>query len=266
MVKTVALIPDLVMQVVNYRDYLVQSVMRDLRTKYKRSALGYVWTMLHPLAMMSILAVVFSGIMRIPVKDYAIFLFCGMLPYNFFSSTSLMSLHSIRANARLFGQVPVPKYLFILSLTFSNLFNFVVALIPLIILSIVLGRSIPLSALAFPVVVLPLIMVTVGVSLILATSNVFFEDTLHLSEVALQALYFLTPVLYRREDLPGYLAEVLVVVNPLFHQIEFLRGIFYGGVLPDPTLFVGNFLLSLGILVVGLKIFKASEDKFLYFI
>jgi len=266
MVKSLALLPDLVVQIVAYKDYLVQSVMRDLRTKYKRSVLGYVWTMLHPLAMMSILAVVFSGIMRIPVQDYAVFLFCGMLPFNFFQSTALMALHSIRANARLFGQVPVPKYLFVLSLTFSNLFNLFVALVPLVILMLVLGRSVPVTALAFPVVVIPLLMVTIGVSLILAASNVFFEDTLHLSQVALQALYFLTPVLYRREDLPARVAEVVVVVNPLFHQVEFIRGLFYDGALPDPTLFGVNLAVSLGVLLVGLWVFKSSEDKFLYFI
>jgi len=266
MPNTITLIPYLVVQTLEYRDYLVQSVLRDLRTKYKRSILGYAWTMLHPLAMMSILAVVFSGIMRIPVQDYAIFLFCGMLPYNFFSSTSLMSLHTIRANARLFGQVPLPKYLFVLSLTCSNFFNFLVALIPLIILTLSLGRSIPLAALAFPIVVLPLLMVTIGVSLILATSNVFFEDTRHLSEVALHALYFLTPVLYRREDLPSYLVDILSVVNPLFVQIEFVRGIFFIGALPDPTSFLANLMLSLVILRLGLKIFKSSEEKFLYFI
>lgn len=266
MVKTVVLLPDLVRNVVMYREYLIQSVLRDLRTKYKRSVLGYVWAMLHPLAMMAILAVVFSGMMRIPIEAYAVFLLCGMLPYNFFQSTVLMSLNSIRANAKLFGQVPVPKYLFVLSLTFSNLFNFVVALLPLLLLMLVFGRPLPVTALAFPVVVIPIVMVTVGIALILAASNVFFEDTLHLSQVALQALYFLTPVLYRREDLPANLAELLVVINPLFNQIEFIRAIFYHGSLPDPLAFALNGLVSLGTLLFGLWVFKASEDKFLYFI
>jgi ABC-type polysaccharide/polyol phosphate export permease len=264
--KALALLPDLLFQVALYREYLVQSVIRDLKTKYKRSVLGYLWTMLHPLAMMSILAVVFSGIMRLPVQDYAIFIFCGMLPFHFFQSTVVMSLNTIRANARLFGQVPVPKYLFVLSLTFSNLFNYIVALVPLLILTLVLGRAVPLTVLAFPIVVLPVVMVTLGVSLVLATSNVFFEDTHHLSVVGLQALYFLTPILYRREDLPSAVAEALVVVNPLFHQVEFLRGLFYYGALPDPLLFGANIVLSFAILLAGLWLFKSCEDRFMYFI
>lgn len=266
MIQAVSHVPDFFVQLFLYRDYLCQSVIRDLRTKYKRSVLGYVWTMLHPLAMMAVLAVVFADIMRIPVEAYAVFLFCGMLPYNFFQSTALMSLGSIKNNARLFGQVPVPKYIFVLSITFSNLFNFVVALVPLLILMVAMGRPVPLTALAFPVLMIPIVCTTIGVSLILATSNVFYEDTLHLSEVAFQALYFLSPVLYRREDLPGWLVDILVVANPLFNQIEFFRGIFYEGVLPDPTLFAASLCASLLTLTIGLWIFNRSENKFLYFV
>lgn len=253
-------------QLFAYREYLVQSVARDLRKKYKRSTLGYLWTMLHPLGMMAILSVVFANIMRVPTADYAIFLFSGILAYNFFSSTVMMSLGSIRANARLFSQIPVPKFIFILSIVFSNLFNYFVALVPLAILSLVLGKGITLTWFAFPLTVLPLFCVTFGLSLLLATSNVFFEDTLHITEVAIQALYFLSPVLYGREHLPSWLADILVVANPLFRQIEFTRGVLFLGVLPDPVEYLTNLLVSILILTGGLWLFRRSEDKFLYFV
>ena len=128
---------------------------------------------------------------------------------------------------------------------------------------LVTGHTIHWTVLAFPLVVIPLIMVTVGVSLILAVSNVFFEDTLHLTEVALQALYFLSPVLYGRDQLPAHLVQWLSY-NPLFGQIEFLRGIFFDGVLPDPISFFFNFTFSLIILCIGLTIFRKAEDRFLY--
>lgn len=249
----------------SYREYFFQSVLRDLRTKYKRSVLGYFWTMLHPLAMMTIIAVVFSHIMRIPIKDYAVFLFAGLLAWNYFQSSALMSLNSVKHNARLFGQIALPKYIFILSLSVSNFVNYCLALVPLLLIMLATGRPIYPSILAFPVVVLPLLFVVVGVSLILATTNVFFDDTLHLSEVALQALYFLSPILYDRSMLPTWLVEYLVF-NPLFLQIEFLRGLFYAGSLPDPTLFAINFVASFLILNLGLFVFTKNEDKFLYFI
>ena len=265
MIQTLNFIPDFFYQIFNYREYLKQSVLRDLRTKYKRSVLGYFWTMIHPLAMMAVLAVVFANMMKMPTKDYAVFLFCGLLPWNFFSSTVMMSLGSIRNNASLFRQVPLPKYVFVLSIAASNLFNFVVALVPLLVLTLLLGRPIPMTIFAFPMVFFPIFCVTVGVALILAASNVFFEDTLHLTEVAMSALYFLCPILYYRTLIPQELLKYLIL-NPLFCQLEFMRDIFYDGVLPDMTTYSINLVGSVIVLVIGLWIFKRSEDKFLYFV
>jgi ABC-type polysaccharide/polyol phosphate export permease len=256
---------DFFSQVYLYREYLKQSVLRDLRIRYKRSVLGYFWTVLHPLGMMAVLSLVFSKIMRIPVQDYAVFLFPGMLAWNYFHSTTVMSLGNIRANARLFGQIPLPKYIFIVSLVTSNLINMLLAYIPLLIIMLVVGRPIGPSALFLPIALLPLVFVTIGVSLFVATSNVFYDDTLHLCEVGLQALYFMCPVLYHREMLPSWLVDVLVL-NPLFYQIEFIRGLFYDAKLPDPELFLLNLTGSLVILLIGLKVFSVSEKKFLYFL
>jgi len=256
---------DFFIQVYRYREYLRQSVQRDLKIRYKRSVLGYFWTILHPLGMMAILSVVFSQIMKIAVKDYAVFLFPGMLAWNYFHSTTMMSLGNIRANARLFGQIPLPKYIFIISLVSSNLINMLLAFVPLLIIMLVLGRPLTPAILFLPVALLPLIFVTIGVALLVATSNVFYDDTLHLCEVFLQALYFLCPVLYHRDMLPKSLLDVLVL-NPLFCQIEFIRGLFYDGALPNFEIFSINIVGSLVILLLGLKVFSVSEKKFLYFL
>lgn len=256
---------DFFYQIFLYREYLKQSVLRDLRTKYKRSMLGYVWTMLHPLMMMAVLATVFSHMMRMEIRDYAVFLFAALLPWNFFSSSVMMSLNSVKSKARLFEQVPIPKYIFVISIVCSNLFNLFVALVPLLLLTVVMHRPVPWTVVLFPAVFLPLCLVTVGVALTLAASNVFFDDTLHLCEVGLSAMYFLVPVLYHRGLLPASLVEWLVL-NPLFGQIEFIRGIFYDGVVPDLSLYLVNLSASLLVLLVGLFIFKKSEDKFLYFV
>ena len=260
-----ATLTDFFAQLFGYREYLKQSVLRDLRTKYKRSSLGYLWTMLNPLAMMAVLAVVFSHIMRFPAKDYAVFLFAGLLPWNYFNSTVMMSLGNIRANARIFGQVPVPKYIFVVSRSASNLTNFVLAIIPMFAMMIFTNHPITWTALTFPIVVLPLICITISGSLVLSALNVFFDDTLHLAEVGMQVLYFLSPVMYSRDMLPPQLTQYLVL-NPLFNQIEFIRCIFYQGSLPDMSAFALNLIVSILILFVSLVFFKKVEDKFLYFI
>lgn len=263
--QALSLVPDFFYKTFLYREYLMQSVLRDLRTKYKRSVLGYLWTMIHPLAMMTVLAIVFSHIMRIPVQDYAVFLFSGLLVWNYFSSTVMMSLGSIRANARLFGQVPVPKYLIILSIAFSNLVNLMLAIVPLFIIMIALGRPIPWTVVLFPLILLPVLAITIGVSLILAAAAVFFDDTRHLAEVGLSVLYFLSPVLYHRGLLPQDLVQYLVW-NPLFCQVEFFRGVFYDGMVPNWETFAMNFVASFVVLLLALLFFRKVEDKFLYFI
>ena len=265
MSSSLAAIPDFFVQACSYREYLVQSVLRDLRNKYKRSVLGYCWTMLHPLAMMTVLAVVFSHIMRVGIKDYAVFLFAGLLPWNYFHSSVMMSLGSIRANARLFSQIPVPKYIFVLSVVFSNLVNYLLAVVPMLLIVLAFGRSIPWTVLLFPVMLLPLFFVVTGVSLLLAASNVFFDDTLHLSEVGLSMLYFMSPVLYGREQLPDWLTQYLII-NPLFCQIEFLRGIFYDGTLPSLELYLMSLGAAILLFFVALSAFRRLEDRFLYFI
>ena len=258
-------IGDFFVQVYRYREYLYQSVQRDLKNKYKRSFFGYLWTMLHPLFMMGILAVVFSHIVRIEIRHYAIFLFAGLLPWNFFNSTAMMSLGSIRANARLFSHVPLPKYLFIVSIACSNLVNLMLAVVPLLVIMLLLHHPLSFTILAAPLVLLPVIMVTLGVSLILAALNVFFDDTLHLAEVGMSALYFLCPVIYHRELLPAWLLDYLVL-NPVFSQIENFRAVFYDGVFPDPYWFGVNVAASLLVLGLGLAFFQRLEKRFLYYI
>ncbi len=258
-------IGDFFRQIFFYREYLLQSVQRDLKNKYKRSFFGYLWTMVHPLLMMGILAVVFSQIVRIDIRHYAVFLFAGLLPWNFFNSTAMMALSSIRANARLFSHVPLPKYIFIVSIACSNLVNLFLAVIPLIVIMLLLHHSVSWAVLAAPLVLLPVIMVTLGISLILAAANVFFDDTLHLTEVAMSALYFLCPVIYHRELLPAWLLNY-VALNPLFSQIEAFRALFYDGMFPDPYWYSINLAASLCILGIGLALFQKLEKRFLYYI
>lgn len=248
-----------------YREYLKQAVARDLRKQYKRSFLGYLWSMLHPLLMMTILAVVFSNIMRTTVKDYAVFLFCGMLPWGCFDSTIQGCLGTIRANARIIDQVAVPKFIFPSAIAVYGIVNFLLSLIPLAIVMLVLGHPFHATILLFVVVLPPLFLMSMGVSLIVAVANVFFDDTQHLITVLLRALYFLSPILYSREMLPQWLIP-WVVLNPMFGIIETMRGVFYYGTMPDWTTYALNCAGTMLVLLVGLWLFRKADDKFVYFI
>lgn len=255
---------DFFLTIYEYREYFKQSIARDLRKQYKRSVLGYVWSMLHPLLMMAILAIVFSNIMKRPAKEYAIFLFTGMLAWEYFNATVTQNLRAIRSNLNIISQVPVPKYLFSLSYAFSNLVNLFLSLLPLMLIMLLVGRPFHLTILALPLVLLPLFIFTMAVSLFVAVANVFFEDTQHLTTVVLRALYFLCPILYGPEHLPQSLLTWLRI-DPMFSIIEFMRDIFMEGKLPDPALYLTNLAGVTMLLIVVLWIFHRADDKFIYF-
>ena len=207
--------------------------------------------MLNPLLMMTILAVVFSNIMRMNIKNYAVYLFSGSIIWTYFNYTVLVSLGAIRANATIMSQVNVPHYIFPLSAAFSALVDLFFSVIPLVLIMLFLGHGMSLNILTLPIILIPLFFFTMGISLIVATGNIFFEDTSHLTNVALQALYFLCPILYMRDMLPPWLTKY-IVLNPLFCLVEFGHDLFFFGRLPNPSTFTYVFVGSLVTLVLGL--------------
>jgi ABC-type polysaccharide/polyol phosphate export permease len=261
----IRVIAELVTTLFQYREYLKQSVARDLRKAYKRSLLGYLWSMLNPLFMMLILTIVFSKIMRVQVEHYSVFLFAGMLPWQYFSQTVVGGLDSVRANRRIIEHLPIPKYVFILTLAFSNLANFSLSLVPLLGVMLFVGKSFSLSMLALPFIVLPLMLISVGAALFFATMNVFFQDTRHLVGVFLQALYYLTPIIYGLQHVPPSLAKWMRF-NPMCYVVELMRKAFYYGEVPSMASFSVAFGISLLILIIGLGVFRKAESRFMYFI
>lgn len=249
----------------DYREYLKQSVARDLRRRYKRSVLGYIWSMLNPLLMMTILAVVFSKIMQQNIKDYAVFLYAGSIPWTYFSSTALQCLGTIRANANIMTQVNVPSYIFPLSIGFSGIADLLFSFVPLLLVMLFLGHNISYHILALPIIIIPMFFATMGISLLVAVANVFFEDTEHLVNVGFRALYFLCPIMYNRNMLPDWLIKY-VVINPMFGIIEFCQDLFFHNRFPDPQQFLNVFFGSLFCLALGLFAFNKAQKRFMYFI
>ena len=248
-----------------YREYFIQSVARDLRRRYKRSVLGYIWSMLNPLLMMIILAVVFSHIMRMNIKNYAIFLFSGSIIWTYFNFTVLVSIGAIRANATIMSQVRVPNYIFPLSAAFSAIVDMFLSIVPLLLIMLFLGHKISYHILALPIVLIPLFFFTMGISLFVAVGNVFYEDTAHLTDVVLKALYFLCPILYMRNMLPDWLVPY-ISINPLFSMIEFGHDLFFYARFPNVFTYIYVLIASFITLIFGLYIFNKSEKKFMYFL
>jgi ABC-type polysaccharide/polyol phosphate export permease len=255
---------DFLRQVYSYRGYIVQSISRDLRKKYKRSSLGYFWSMLNPLLMITVLTIIFSNLLP-RVENYAVFLFSALMAWQYFSGSVTSSMSSVRGNMNLIQQVPMPKYIFPVTIACSNLVDMALTSVALFIVMVVVGHPPHWTLILFPVVFFPLFLMTVGLGLLLSVSAIFFEDTKHLTKVTMQAWYYMTPILYGPDMLPKAAGEWLKL-NPLYYPISHIRRVIYYGQVPDLGEFGISMVIGLFALALGLWAFYRSEDKFIYFV
>ena len=205
-----------------YKPLLFELVSRDLKTKYRRSVLGVLWTVLNPLGMMLVMTVVFSTVFRQNIENFPVYLMCGQLVFNFFNEASNMAMTSILGNASLIKKVYVPKYLFPLSRVCSSLVNMLTSFIALIIVIIVTRTPVTWTIITAVFPVLYVSMFAFGVGLVLATAVVTFRDLQHLYGVVITAWLYLTPIFYPISMLPESIGR-LIKLNPITSFVELLR-------------------------------------------
>ncbi len=255
----------------NYRQLVVLLIARELKVRYKRSVFGLLWTMLNPLLLMVVYTVVFTAIMPSSVRNFSIFLLSGLLPWIFFSTAVMQGLFSILGNQELIRKVRLPQSVFPLSVVGSNLVNFALSLVPLFLLMIVLRQPLSPALLFIPGAALVLLVFTSGVTLLLATFTVFFRDVRHLTEVALQLLLYLSPVLYSLDMLNHGkwwfpLFRTFLALNPMSYLIPLIRDpVFYARLPPLQT--VGIALASsIATFLFGFTVFHRLSPRHIHYL
>lgn len=246
----------------DYRYLLVELVRRDVKTKYRRSALGILWSVLNPLGMMVVMTIVFSNIFRGGIENFPVYLMSGQLIYNFFSEASNMAMTSVMDNAPLIKKVYVPKYLFPISRICSSFVNLLTSFIALTIVVIVTRTQIfwTLGLIFFPIFYIFLF--SLGMGLILATLVISFRDMMHLYGVLLTAWMYVTPIFYSVDMLPANL-QFVFVFNPLASIIEMLREVLLYGMVPDLVLHARCLIPGIIALVIGMLVFFKEQDTFI---
>lgn len=243
-----------------FRFVLQQLVRQQLILRYRRTVFGYFWTLFNPLLMMSVTAIVFSTIFKMDLKTYAIFLFAGMIPFTFFSTSVTQSGQSLIGNEGLIKKVYIPKLIFPLGISVALLIDSVLAASALFIIILVIGGNLTLALFFIPVGYLLLFLFSFGIALMMAVSTVYFRDLQHVVGICMQALLFLTPVFYKPEALQGKVAWV-IMLNPLTQFVELFRMPIYLGVFPEASTVLKAGLLSVLSLVFGLWFFRRHEHR-----
>jgi ABC-2 type transport system permease protein/lipopolysaccharide transport system permease protein len=248
-------------QLVRYWPVVHSLVLQDLRVRYHRSLLGFCWTLLNPVLMMTTMALVFSQFFH--VKNYAVYLFAGMVPWSFLSGCLNDCAFSFILNEGLIRKVYVPKLVFPLSRVLINLTTFVLSMAALFLLLKPLGARFTLPLLLLPVVVVLFALFAFGLGLIVATGNTFFRDWSHLMGVFLQAWYFATPILYEWSSCSAR-GQRLFWLNPAFPFVRLFQVILHDGEWPSARLFAAAAGTAAVCLGVGYVVYKGQEDKLVF--
>jgi len=250
-------------EIKTYHYSLQQLVRQQLILRYRRTVFGYLWTLLNPILMMSVTAVVFSALFKVDLKTFAIFLFAGMIPWNCFSSMVTQSATSFISNEGLIKKIYLPKLLFPLSICFSVLIDSLLSFVALLIIILVVGGQVSWALLFIPVAFILLFLFSFGIALVISVSTVFFRDLQYVIGVSMQALFFLSPVLYKSSALAGKVAWI-VKINPIAAYIELFRAPLDLATMPDPSIIISATIMGFTSLIIGLVFFIKQEQKIVF--
>lgn len=236
-------------------------IARELKARYRGTALGFFWSFLNPLILMSVYVLVFSVYLRIEMENYPAFLLCGLLPWTWFASSLVESSRSIIDNRALVKKVGLPAEIFPLVNIGANLMHLLLSLPVLLALLLILGVRLTSVLLLFPLVLLVQFMATFGLALVCASLAVRFRDLLQIIPNLLTLWFFITPVFYPNNMVPPALRAILVV-NPMAYIIDAYQSILFYHRVPHLGEFGLVTILALVLLVAGERIFDARRDSF----
>ena len=248
-----------------YGFLMKQLVSRDFKTRYKRSVLGVFWSFLNPLLMMTVQYVVFSQLFKSDIDNYAGYLLCGTVVFNFFNEGVSQALTSIVGNASLITKVYLPKYVYPVTRVLSSGINLLMSLIPLVIVALVTGEKVTKAYLMLPYILICVMIFTMGMGMIMASAMTFFRDMQFLWGVLSMIWMYVTPLFYPISIVPKEV-RAYFGINPMYHYVDAVRTIILNGVTPRPAEFAICTVCAFGMFIVGSYVFKKSQDKFIFYI
>ena len=217
--------------------------------------------------MMLVYTFVFSFVLRLGVKDYAIFLISALLSWNFLSNSVTYGANCIVANSNLVNKIYFPREIIPLSVTFANLFNFFFELIALMIVLAFLGYRFYIYLYWLPLLIIIEFFLVAGLTMMVSALNVFFRDLSHLINILMMLWFYGTPIIYPLGLVPPKF-QFILTLNPMTTIISMFRNIFYhvkypeGLVWPSYNIVIFNIVVILLIFFLGYFIFKRLEPRF----
>jgi lipopolysaccharide transport system permease protein len=246
-----------------YRELFFQLVSRDIKLKYRRSVLGYLWSILNPLLTMIIMSIVFSTMFAQGIENFSVYLLIGFLLFSFMTGAVSRAIPSVLGAAGIIKKVYVPKYIFTLAAVTTEFITMLFSLGALILVIVVTGVRFSWRFILIPIPIIELYVFSIGLGLFLAQAAVFFRDVQYLWGVFSTAWMYLTPIFYPISMLPDKLRFAVTNFNPLYFYIAQFRYFVLGGETGWRRDAFWGAVVAIVMLVVGLVIFSRGKNKFI---
>ena len=249
-------------EIYEYRTMIARLIKRDLRGRYKGSALGFAWTFLNPLLQLVVYTIVFSVIMRAGVEDYYLFLFVALIPWIFFNNSVSSGASCIINQKEMVKKIYFPREVLPIAHVTCQLVNMLLSFIVIFAVLFVSGKGINVEALVFlPIVVVAEYLLAISITMVVSAVTVFLRDLEHILLIITMAWQFLSPVMYSIEMVPEEY-RFIFNINPMTPIIVAYRDIFYYKQVPEINTLLHGFIFSVILLIIGSMIFGHLKKHF----
>lgn len=251
----------------HFFELVKELAINEFKLKYKNSALGYVWSLVKPLALFLVLYLVFSVFLRIAggIKYYQFYLLLGIIIWIFFADTTLIAMHAIVAKGHLIKKVKIPKLAIILSASCVTFITFIIDLAVFFILGLIFHLPFQINLIYLPLYIIELYLLALGIAFILSTAYVWFRDLDHIWQIVLQIGFYITPIIYPMSVLPNKY-HFYVFLNPLAQIMQSMRiSVIQADIVQTPVIWL-NLLVILAIFIIGWIIFNKKSRFFAEYI
>jgi len=248
-----------------YKSYLGSMIRRDFISRYRKSILGVLWSLLNPLLTMLVLSMVFSHLFGVRTPFFPVYLLSGQLIFLFFSEATSLAMNSVIASEGIIKKIYVPKYIFPLSKVISSLVNMGFSFIAYMLIFIGMGVPFNWTMLLIPIPIIYTFVFALGVAMFMSAMAVFFRDLLYLYGVLLTLWMFMTPIMYPVDILPPWLIPYYGF-NPLYHFVDYFRSVAMWGMVPDLWSNLVCISFALASFCLGTYVFMIKQDRYILYL
>ena len=245
----------------DYREMLKTSIKKDIGGKYKNSFLGVLWSFVNPLLQIIVYAIIFPLIMKSDIEYYVVFMVCGLIPWNYFSTVINRTSFTMIENGNIIKKVYFPREILPISVVTSETVTFLISSILILLFTLGYGLGLTINIVFYPLILLVQYVLLIGISLIVSSVTVYFRDLQHFIGVLLQLFFYATPIVYAVDTIPKNFRWILKY-NPMTYIIEGYRDIFWGQTAPDISTLLIVLAIGIVLCILGYLIFNKLQKKF----